>query len=251
MIASIPLTRIVAVELRKSFDTRSGLWLLGGIGAAALLATGAVMAWAPREQFTYSQFTLAIAIPMSVILPVIAVLSVTSEWSQRTGLATFTLVPHRGRVLLGKSLGMVLVGLLATAVAFAVGAVGNLAGAALAGIDPVWDRSPSDVTAAALGNTLLLLVGITLGVLIRNSPGAVVAYMVYAFVAPSLLALLAFSQDWFDEARPWVDAKLAQDGLLQGLPAGEHWAHLAATTALWLVVPLVVGVVRLRRSEVK
>jgi hypothetical protein len=32
--------------------------------------------------------------PMSVILPIIAVLSVTAEWSQRSGLATFTLVPR-------------------------------------------------------------------------------------------------------------------------------------------------------------
>lgn len=247
----IPLSRLVAVELRKSFDTRSGLALLAGIGAAALLTTGAVIAWAPQEQLTYSQFTLAIAIPMSVILPVIAVLSVTSEWSQRTGLTTFTLVPHRGRVLLAKALGMALVGAVSTVVAFAVGALGNLAGAGLAGIDPVWDRDLADVATSALGHTLLLLVGFMLGVLVRNSPGAVVAYMVYAFVAPGLLALLAFSQDWFGDSRPWVDAKLAQDALLQGQLSGEQWAQLGVTSVLWLVVPLVVGVLRLRRSEVK
>ena len=39
----IPLMRVVAVELRKSFDTRSGFWLLAGIGLAALLTTGAVI----------------------------------------------------------------------------------------------------------------------------------------------------------------------------------------------------------------
>ena len=103
--ARIPLTRIVAVELRKSFDTRAGFWLLASIGIAALLTTGAVIAWAPEEQLTYSQFTLAIGFPMSVILPIIAVLSVTAEWSQRSGLTTFTLVPHRGRVLLAKAIG--------------------------------------------------------------------------------------------------------------------------------------------------
>src|SRR3712207_8360666 len=52
---------------------------------------------------------LAIGVPMTVILPIIAVLSVTSEWSQRSGLATFTLVPHRGRVLLAKAMAVVLV----------------------------------------------------------------------------------------------------------------------------------------------
>ena len=117
----IPLTRIVAVELRKSFDTRSGRWLLASIGLASLVTTGAVIAWAPTDEFRYSQFTLAIGMPMSVILPIIAVLSVTAEWSQRSGLTTFTLVPHRGRVMLAKALAAVLVAVGATVVAFLVG----------------------------------------------------------------------------------------------------------------------------------
>ena len=183
--ARIPLTRLVAVELRKSFDTRSGFWLLASIGIAALLTTGAVIAWAPASEFSYSQFTLAIGVPMTVILPIIAVLSVTAEWSQRTGLTTFTLVPHRGRVLFAKALAAGLVALAATAVAFAVGALGNVTGAAMAGIDPVWNQDLADVGYFALGNTLLLLVGFTLGALIRNSPGAIVGYMIYAFVAPA------------------------------------------------------------------
>ena len=41
---------------------------------------------------------------MTIILPMIAILSVTSEWSQRSGLTTFTLVPHRGRVILAKAI---------------------------------------------------------------------------------------------------------------------------------------------------
>ena len=250
--ARIPLTRIVAVELRKSFDTRSGSWLLASIGFAALLTTGAVIAWAPETELTYSQFTLAIGVPMSVILPLVAVLSVTAEWSQRSGLTTFTLVPHRGRVLLAKAVAAVLVALAATGVAFAVGALGNVVGPALAGVDPVWDQGVADVGYFALGNILLLLVGFTLGALIRNSPGAIVAYMVYAFVAPGLLAFLAFNQAWFRDVRPWVDPKYHQDALLQaGGLSGEQWTQLAVTTAVWLVAPLLVAVVNLLRSEVK
>src|SRR4051794_33944615 len=128
----LPLRRLVNVELRKNFDTRSGRWLLISLAGAAVLTTGAIIAWAPAEQLTYSQFTLAIGVPMTVILPIIAVLSVTSEWSQRLGLTTFTLVPHRGRVLLAKALAAMLVTIPATVAAFGVGALGNVAGAALA-----------------------------------------------------------------------------------------------------------------------
>lgn len=77
----VPLTRLARVELRKSFHTRSGQWLLAGLGLAAVLTTGAVIAWAPTSELAYSQFTPAIGVPMTIILPIIAVLSVTSEWS--------------------------------------------------------------------------------------------------------------------------------------------------------------------------
>ena len=247
----IPLARLVGVELRKTFDTRSGLWLLASLAIAAVLTTGAIVAWAPKEQLTYSEFTLAIGVPMTIILPIIAVLSVTSEWSQRSGLATFTLVPHRGRVLLAKAIAVVSVTVPATLVAFGVGAAGNVAGTALADVPAVWNQDLVDVGYFALGQILLLLVGFVLGALIRNSSGAIVAYMIYGFVAPGLLAFLAFNQAWFADARPWLDPKYNQDALLRGDIAGDQWSQLAVTTVVWLVVPMVAAVVNVLRSEVK
>ena len=250
-VSPIPLSRLARVELRKSFDTRAGFWLLCSIGLAALATTGAIIAWAPRAELTYSQFVRAIGMPMTVILPIIAALAVTSEWTQRTGLTTFTLVPHRGRVLLAKALGSVLVALASTLVAFAVAAVGNVIAAALAGISPVWDGDAGALLGFAAALELLLIVGFTLGALIRNSGAAIVAYMIYAFVLPGVLTLLAFYQGWFDDLRPWVDAKLAQSALMQGEIAGDQWAHLAVTSVVWLVIPLAIGVRSVLRSEVK
>lgn len=249
--APVPLVRLVSVELRKSFDTRSGRWLLAALGLAAVLTTGAIIAWAPADQLTYGQFTLAIGVPMTIILPIIAALSVTSEWTQRSGLATFTLVPHRGRVLLAKAIAAVLVTVPATGAAFGVGALGNVSGAALADVAVRWDQSAVDVAYFALGQTSLLLVGFVLGALIRNSSGAIVAYMIYGFVAPGLLAFLAFNQDWFADARPWIDAKYNQDALLRGDLTADSWAHLAVTSVVWLVLPMAIAVVNVLRSEVK
>ena len=91
----MPLSREVRVELRKMFDTRSGFWLMASIAIAGLAATIAVVAFAPDKDLTYYTFTKAIGFPITVILPMIALLSITSEWSQRSGLTTFTLVPDR------------------------------------------------------------------------------------------------------------------------------------------------------------
>lgn len=249
--AHIPLTRIVSVELRKSIDTRSGFWLLASIGIASLLATGGVVIWAARDQLTYSTFTLAIGFPMAVILPVIAILSVTAEWTQRTGLTTFTLVPHRGRVVFAKAIVAVSIAVVSMLVAFVIGALGNLVAAALAGRDPVWDQGVATLAAIVLGNTLVVLIGFMLGVLIRNSTAAIVAYFVYAFVAPPLLELLAVNQQWFHDLYPWVDPNVTQNLLFHGPLAGQQWLQLAVTSATWLVAPLAIGLWTLRRSEVK
>ncbi|GAA2160330.1 ABC transporter permease [Pedococcus bigeumensis] len=249
--ARIPLRRIVAVELRKSVDTRSGFWLLAGTGIAAVLATFLVIAFAPDDQLTYSTFTLATGYPMSVLLPLIAVLSVTAEWSQRSGLTTFTLVPHRGRVILAKGIAMLLVGLAAMLLAFPLGAVGNLVGTTVHGLPRVWDQSASDLAYFALANTLLMAVGFMLGVLVRTSAGAIVSYFVYAFVAPTLLTFLAMSQDWFRTAQPWVDPNYSQDALFHGGFDAQQWTQLCVTSAVWLVAPLALGVATLLRSEVK
>jgi ABC-2 type transport system permease protein len=248
----IPFRRLLGVELRKMFDTRAGSWLLASIGITAVLATAAVVTFAPDGELTYGTFGAAVGVPMAVILPIIAILSVTGEWSQRTGLTTFTLVPHRHRVIAAKATGSVLVGAAAIPVAFGVGALGNLVGPAIAGTDPVWDMSVTMFWQITLGNVIGLLMGFMLGVLLRSSAAAVVTYFVYGFVLPPLTELLAATQEWFSDVRGWVDPNFAQGQLFNDYAlSGTQWAHVGVTTLVWLVVPLVVGLALVRRAEVK
>ncbi|WP_346007039.1 hypothetical protein [Janibacter terrae] len=167
----IPLTRITAVELRKMFDTRSGFWLIASIAITSALAAGGVILWAPEGELTYSTFATAIRFPVVIILSLIAILAVTSEWSQRTGLTTFTLVPHRGRIITAKAISAVFIAIAAMGLAFAVGAVGNLVGAAVTGEALVWDVTLTQSLYYVLGMVLSLLTGFMLGVLIRSSTG--------------------------------------------------------------------------------
>src|SRR5690606_30642698 len=131
----IPLTRIVAVELRKMFDTRAGFWLMASIVIASVLATAALIAFAPDESLTFENFSTAIGAPMTVILPMIGILAVTSEWSQRSGLTTFTLIPNRSRVLGAKFIAALIVGIVAMLIALVVGTLGTLAGSLITGLD--------------------------------------------------------------------------------------------------------------------
>ena len=247
----IPLGRITATELRKMLDTRSGFWTMASIAIVSFVTTGMVILFADNEDLTYRTFTNAISVPMSLILPIIAILSVTAEWSQRSGLTTFTLVPHRWRVIVGKLVASVAVVVVATPVAFAIGAVGNLAGTAIAGVEPVWDLTAANLLTIELANVLGMLVGFMLGVVVRSSAGALVAYFIYQFLLPTLALILAAKQAWFSDLQPWVDFDFATGALLEGLPTSQQWAQLAATGLIWLVVPLAVGLRLVVRAEVK
>ena len=247
----IPMARIVGVELRKMFNTRSGFWLMASIGIAALLATVATLLFAPDDQLTQEAFSASIGFPMAVILPMVAILSVTSEWSQRSGLTTFTLVPHRGRVITAKVLATLGVAVGSMLLAFAVGAVGNIAGSAIAGVDTVWDLGFQHLLLIILANVLGMLAGFMLGVVTRNSSGAIVGYFVISALLPTIFAVLSSAQEWFQDVWPWIDFNYAQGALFEGSPTAAEWAHLGVTGLAWLVIPMAVGLRILLRSEVK
>ena len=248
----IPAARLVKLELRKMFNTRSGFWMLVSIALLSILATAAVIVFAPDSELTYENFATAIGFPMSVILPMIAILAVTSEWSQRSGLTTFTLVPRRSRVIVAKATAAFVVGVLSMAVAFAIGALGNLAGSALVGVDTVWDISIAHAAQITLGNLVGMAIGFTLGVVLRSSTTAIVGYFVVSLVLPGVLQLLAQVREGFSDLQPWIDWNYTQVALFDGQTSSvREWSQLGATTLIWIVLPLLVGLLMLRRSEVK
>jgi ABC-2 type transport system permease protein len=250
-ITQIPLSRVVRVELRKMFDTRSGFWLIASIVITGLVATIATIAFAPDKDLTYYTFAKAIGFPITVILPMVALLSITSEWSQRSGLTTFTYVPSRRRVIGAKTLSSVAVAVASMAFAFVIGAVGNVVGSTIAGTPLVWDLSAGHAATIVLGNLVSLLTGTMLGMLLRSSAGGLVVYFVVTLLVPNLSGLLAASQDWFKQLQPWVDLSYAQTYLFEGMHTGAQWAHIATAVALWIVLPGIFGLRLVMRSEVK
>ncbi|WP_435771547.1 ABC transporter permease [Nocardioides sp. SYSU DS0651] len=248
----IPFRRVVGVELRKMFDTRSGFWLMASILILSVVATGATIIFADREDLDFEAFASAVGIPMSVILPMIGVLSVTSEWSQRTALTTFTLVPSRGRVVVAKLLNVLAIGAVAILVAAVVGAIGNVVVSAIVDKDAVWNISVAELSRIVLANEVGMLMGFVLGLLIRSSPGAIVGYFVYALVLPGISSALASTQDWWSDNAPWFDLNFATSRLFEDVAmSGEAWAQLGTAALIWMVVPGLLGIRLMMRSEIK
>jgi large-conductance mechanosensitive channel len=103
-----------------------------------------------------------------------------------------------------------------------------------------------------LYNLVGMAFGFALGVVLRNSAAAIVGYFVASLVMPGILALLAQVRSWFEDLQPWIDWHHTQVALLDGATnTVKEWAMLGSTTMIWIVLPLVVGLLSLRRSEVK
>ena len=105
---------LTGVELRKTVDTRAGRVLLAGILLLCCVAIGYGVFTAGRGDLLYAGWVGDSTIPVTFLLPVLGVLAMSSEWTQRTVLSTFTLTPRRLRVLTAKLAAAVALGVVVT-----------------------------------------------------------------------------------------------------------------------------------------
>jgi ABC-2 type transport system ATP-binding protein len=99
--------------------------------------------------------------------------------------------------------------------------------------------------------TCSLLMGTMLGILFRSSSVALVAYFVTSLLLPTVFGLLATNEQGFEDLQRWVDLNYAQSFLFDGTVSGVQWARLAVATTLWLILPALLGLRLVARSEVK
>jgi hypothetical protein len=233
------LPRLSRVELRKMADTRAGFWLLAIVVLLAVAIPVIVLIAGNEDDKTFGSLLTGTVGFTSILLPIVGILAVTSEWSQRTALSTFTLVPERWRVMVAKIVAALLLGVAAVVVCIAV----SLLGAAIGG-------GEIDVSASALGNALLyqllgMLGGFALGALFLNSPIAIVMY----FALPTAVGILGGLIESFPD--DWVDTTQTFEPLLENEMAGGDWSRLLVSALIWIALPLLLGVIRLQRAEVK
>src|SRR4030088_290894 len=78
------LSRLAVVELRKMSDTLAGLWTLIGVLAISVLTVIITCATGHATHPTFRHILSNSLQPLAILLPVVGVLLVTSEFSQRT-----------------------------------------------------------------------------------------------------------------------------------------------------------------------
>jgi ABC-2 type transport system permease protein len=238
------------VSLRSSCWTLVGFALIGvGLGILISALTGAHWPHASAETRAHwdpTNNTLAGLIPGYLVIPVLGLLMMTSEYSSGSIRSTFAAVPKRVMVLAAKTI--VFAGA-ALVVVEAVTFVTFLAGQRVMGTAPHASLGqPGVLRALILSGAFLVLMGLFglgLATIIRRSGAAVAVYAGVAVVLPNLLGALPGNLWRFGP----ITILANSEGAVKILPGAlSPWTGFAVM-AVYAAVALAVGAVLLVRRD--
>jgi ABC-2 type transport system permease protein len=238
------LGRLTLVELRKMADTRAGFWLLVATAALTVVVAAISCLVFPAGEGNLLDFLSVIVQPASILMPVAGILLVTSEWSQRTAMITFTLVPQRSRVIVAK----LLAGVALAAIAFGLCTIVGLLATAVAGADgdATWSLPAALVGQAAVTVVVPMLIGVGFGAALLASAPAIVLYFALPIAWAALGAIPALHG-----AAGWLDQTQTMAHMLEEPLGAAQWARVGTSLALWMALPIVAGWWRVTRSDVR
>lgn len=240
---------VLRVEFRKLISTRANAWLaaftlLVGLGTAAI-ATAFFDELFPVAGVPWLLVSLLIRMPVLLLFTPLIILLVTSEWGTRSVMTTFTLTPKREWVVLAKGIVTLVASLVVWLVVTGLAVATTHLGPRLHGMEPSdawlgWGAVGKDL----LGFLLVVTSAFAVALLVQNSAAAIAIVL----AGPPAIQMLGEFGPAIKGAAGWVDL---QGMIQQVLMAGDNtivWKLIVAA-AVWIVLPLALGMVRTLRRE--
>lgn len=237
--APIRFRALLMVETRKAVDTRGSRILLLISSVLALLLVGVGILFGGST--TLGQAVGGSAASFALFLPLIGLMLVTQEWTQRTAFSTFSAVPQRQRVLLAKAVAALLLVAAITMLAVLVAVlIAALRGWVTGSVLPADDLASAvrSVLAAGLCSTVL---GVAIGALTLSTTVSVLLFILVPF---TLDVALSFA--------PALWAEGLSAATFSGWLGGDQSFSMAALISLlvWYLLPCFAGTLRFVRSDV-
>ncbi len=254
------LRRIVSAELLKVRTVRSTRWALVVMALAVLLvgafsAVGAIVRRAPSDGLLAASAAdptggalSGVGLAMYAAIA-FGVLTVGGEYATGSITVSLAAVPRRGRLVWGKAIAVAAVTLVVTLVstvatflvARAILATGDMT------ISPATPGVARAVVGAALYLTVVAVLGVGFGWLLRSTAGSVAALVAVLTVLPGITALLPASVA--DRVLPYLPSN-AGAAVLQTAPDGglAPWTGFAVFCA-YAVLTLVAALRVVRRRD--
>lgn len=261
--------RVLNSEFIKFRTLLSTLILLAStavvmVGFAALAAwgTGQFADQAARDPEAAAAMAaqggdLAVSIPTSgisfaqLILGSLGVLLMSSEFTTGMARSTFAAVPKRLSPFLAKLIVVVVSAFLLTAVATYIAGLVSL---------PIVDNYNLKLDLGSSQSIKLLLVnsiyvaavaaiGMALGTIVRNSAGGIMSLVGLLFVAP--IAFQLIPGDFFKEANKYLPTStISPMTAVEHVPDTLEAWQAALVLAAWVVVPVVIAMILLKKRDV-
>jgi ABC-type transport system involved in multi-copper enzyme maturation permease subunit len=233
---------LLRVELRKASDTRSGRWLLALIVGLSAFVLGWQL-FHPADGVSFRDYGGAMAGVVAFLAPIIGLLAMTAEWTQRTALTTFTLAPRRGRVLAAKFTSSMILAMATLAVGLVLTVVTTIIGGAVHG-GAGWAGTGVEIRSYVIVVATQVVMATAFGALAAQTTVAIGAFL----AAPAVWAQA--SEPLLGKAAPWFDVFSAYGQLSSNHPF-DHLGQTLTAVTLWVVLPATIGVVRSLRREIK
>ncbi|ALD65411.1 hypothetical protein AFL94_17465 [Arthrobacter sp. LS16] len=236
-----------------------------GIAAIGVWGVGSFMSSSPElgqipgtESMGTADFaveTMASGLMFSqLILGVLGVLLFSGEFTTGSAVSTFLASPQRLRVLTAKII-------LITALTAVVQLVSTLAAYLVCRplaenysmtLDLGSEAFQRVLWYGALAVVMASLIGLALGLLLRNSAGGITSLVALFFVLPMIAQILMAVTDWFKDYARFMPDQL---GLSLALPLSypstlETWQQLVGVAG-WIVLPLLLAGILLKSRDVK
>lgn len=194
---------LLAAELRKLTTVRT-TWAVTAVGAVLVGVSASIYTFATEltGPFTGSAEDVATTVSQiggnSVIVLVVGILAVTTEFRYGTIGRTLQLTPSRTRMMVAKLAAGGIYGVAFTALGLVVVAVLVAIAGAVNGVGLTVDgASGTALWEVLVGMVLTALLGVAVGALLRNQVLAIVLALVWVFVLENLfLALLPDVARW-------------------------------------------------------
>ncbi len=235
---------LIKLEVRKSVDTRAGRWIILSIIGLAV----AVLAWETwqgrNSAVSLKNFLESAQTPVVLIIPVLGVLAMTSEWSQRSALTTFTLLPRRLPVLVAKLVAALVIAILAMVVIGLVAVLATALAGLVSGENINWSLTAKEAGGLVIANLLNVAMGAGFGAIMPVTGVALTTF----FVAPTLFGL--FSVAILKARGEWFDISSALGRIVEFNLDGKG-PQTAVAVVVWVLAPLVIGMWVSNRREVK
>jgi hypothetical protein len=246
---AVPFRAVLRSEWTKLWSVRSTWWCSAVyvvvVGASGWLAAAGTDS-SPRADVAVQTALTGFGVGQ-LVLVVVGVLAVSAEFASGMALVSLTAVPRRTRLLLAKTLVVLVWSVLLSALLAAVCALAARTLTAVpGGIEPGDPAVVRTVLLQVGAAGLVGVLGVALGAVLRSTAGAVGLGVALVFVAPPALAL-AGGELAERVSRSLPALRVGEDAFLA---VATTWQVGMAVVAAWALGTWLLGALLLERRDV-